>query len=243
MTTLQLGTARATATRPLIAVPVMGTTVNEVLGLIEQANETTADVIEWRLDYLASLAQLTAADMQTITFNADKPLILTWRTQEEGGERAFDPALYHFVYSLGIQAHVAAIDIEQRWLPELRQLKNDAQQQGVQVIGSYHNFVNTPVALADVFTTLATQQVDIIKVAVTPQSPDDVMRLLTTTQQFAAAVQQPLITMAMGTLGTKTRVVGHQYGSQLTFASLSAASAPGQLDLMTLQQQLGESDD
>jgi len=243
MTTLQFGAVKATARRPLIAIPVMGTTINEVLGLIEQANNSQTDVIEWRLDYLTTLEQLTAADMQTITFNADKPLILTWRTQEEGGERAYDPALYHFVYNLGIQAKVAAIDIEQRWLEELQQLKNDAQRQGVQVIGSYHNFVDTPIELTNIFTTLAAQQVDVIKVAVTPQSSEDVTRLLRITQQVNEIITQPLITMAMGTLGVNTRRYGYQYGSQLTFASLTKASAPGQLDLATLWQQLGEHDD
>ena len=50
MTTLTLGTATAGQNRPLIAVPVTGTTISAVLGQVEQINESRADVIEWRVD-------------------------------------------------------------------------------------------------------------------------------------------------------------------------------------------------
>ena len=86
MTNLKIGSAVATPERPLIAVPVMGETVNDVLVMLEQANESQTDVIEWRVDYLTDPGELQASQMQTIAFNADKPLIVTWRTTAEGGQ-------------------------------------------------------------------------------------------------------------------------------------------------------------
>ena len=233
MTTLTFGTATAGQNRPLIAVPVTGTTISAVLGQVEQINESRADVIEWRVDYLTDLVNLRAADVQTILFNADKPVIFTWRTAAEGGQRPFDIALYELVYRLAIKTGVAAIDIEHQLFTQVADLVADAHTAQVPIINSQHFFADTPMNLDQVFGQALMTAADVIKVATMPQTDADVDRLLATTQQFATE-GKPLITMAMGELGQRTRTIGGRNGSQLTFATLGAASAPGQLDLATL---------
>ena len=45
----------------------------------------------------------------------------------------------------------------------------------------------------------------------------------------------PFIAIAMSKLGATTRICGGEFGSVITFASGAEASAPGQLDAVTLQ--------
>ena len=57
----------------------------------------------------------------------------------------------------------------------------------------------------------------------------DVVTLIDATQRRHRESAIPLITMSMGTLGALTRIGGGTFGSAATFATLGAASAPGQL--------------
>ena len=235
MTNLKIGSAVATSERPLIAVPVMGETVNDVLVMLEQANDSQADVIEWRVDYLTDPGELQASQMQTIAFNADKPLIVTWRTTAEGGREGFDSVAYHWVYQLAIASRVAAVDIEVALLEEVGDVVEDAQSQGIIVIGSRHYFDETPADLDAELQSMVATPVDVVKLAVMPNDAEDVQRLLDATK--VANQSKPLITMAMGELGQRSRFEGNLYGSQLTFASLGEASAPGQPGVMQLKAQ------
>ncbi|MCT0013611.1 type I 3-dehydroquinate dehydratase [Weissella confusa] len=233
MTNLKIGSAVATPERPLIAVPVMGETVNDVLVMLEQANESQTDVIEWRVDYLTDPGELQASQMQTIAFNADKPLIVTWRTTAEGGQEDFDSIAYHWVYQLAIASRVAAVDVEVALLEEVGDVVEDAQSQGITVIGSRHYFDATPADLDAELQSMVATPVDVVKLAVMPNDSGDVQRLLDATK--VANQAKPLITMAMGELGQRSRFEGYQYGSQLTFASLGESSAPGQPSVGDLQ--------
>lgn len=233
MTNLKIGSAVATPERPLIAVPVMGETVNDVLVMLEQANESQTDVIEWRVDYLTDPGELQASQMQTIAFNADKPLIVTWRTPAEGGQEDFDSIAYHWVYQLAIASRVAAVDVEVSLLEEVGDVVEDAQSQGITVIGSRHYFDATPADLDAELQSMVATPVDVVKLAVMPNDSGDVQRLLDATK--VANQAKPLITMAMGELGKRSRFEGYQYGSQLTFASLGESSAPGQPSVTQLK--------
>lgn len=233
MTNLKIGSAVATPERPLIALPVMGETVNDVLVMLEQANESQTDVIEWRVDYLTDPGELQASQMQTIAFNADKPLIVTWRTTAEGGQEDFDSIAYHWVYQLAIASRVAAVDVEVSLLEEVGDVVEDAQTQGITVIGSRHYFDATPADLDAELQSMVATPVDVVKLAVMPNDSGDVQRLLDATK--VANQAKPLITMAMGELGQRSRFEGYQYGSQLTFASLGESSAPGQPSVTQLK--------
>ncbi len=75
---------------------------------------------------------------------------------------------------------------------------------------------------------------DIAKLAVTPGSIDDTLRLLEVTHQAVF----PVCTIAMGQLGTHTRVVAPLYGSVLTYGAVDEAVAPGQLKIDELKHML-----
>lgn len=76
---------------------------------------------------------------------------------------------------------------------------------------------------------------DVLKLAVMPNTEDDVVRLLATTRKLANEKEmKPLVTMAMGETGKISRVAGELFGSTMTFGCVGQASAPGQIPVETL---------
>lgn len=75
-------------------------------------------------------------------------------------------------------------------------------------------------------------------------SKKDLLRLLTATEMMTSGEDDGLVlTMAMGGDGMLSRLTGEIFGSCLTFCSLKAASAPGQVDCdsaYTIMQTLHE---
>jgi 3-dehydroquinate dehydratase-1 len=53
--------------------------------------------------------------------------------------------------------------------------------------------------------------------------------LLVTAQMTEERTEKPVITMSMGSVGALSRVCGEMSGSALTFGTVGAASAPGQI--------------
>lgn len=80
---------------------------------------------------------------------------------------------------------------------------------------------------------------DVVKLAVTPQTPEDVLALLTATQEAGKRLSVPLITMSMGRLGMASRLCGGLFGSCLTFGAAAGESAPGQPPVEELARTLG----
>ena len=77
----------------------------------------------------------------------------------------------------------------------------------------------------------------IVKLVVTPKTPEDVLRLLAVTSEFHCENKEtPIITVAMGKLGKISRVSGETFGSCVTFASHKKKSAPGQFDLEEMRR-------
>lgn len=109
------------------------------------------------------------------------------------------------------------------------------------LIASSHDFQKTPAEeeLRRVLTDQISVGADVAKIAVMPQCEEDVLALLSATLAVRRAHPgTPLITMSMGGLGAVSRVVGGHYGSDLTFAVGSHASAPGQIPVDKLRQYL-----
>ena len=73
---------------------------------------------------------------------------------------------------------------------------------------------------------------DLPKIAVMPNTSEDVVTLLAATEEMHTKyAKQPIITMSMGALGLVSRLSGETFGSALTFGAAKAASAPGQISV------------
>src|SRR5207248_10125861 len=99
------------------------------------------------------------------------------------------------------------------------------------LIVSHHDVQGMPDDLDALYRQMTEVGADIAKIVVRPRSIADVGRLLA----FAARVRDeggtPLIALALGPLGTLTRILAGRYGGPFTYASAAAGaeSAAGQV--------------
>ena len=77
---------------------------------------------------------------------------------------------------------------------------------------------------------------DVAKLAVMPQTPEDVVRLLKVTNDMKQKYPTlPVVTMSMGALGVVSRMAGEIFGSCITFGAVGEISAPGQIQANKLE--------
>ncbi|UAK24263.1 type I 3-dehydroquinate dehydratase [Sphingomonas nostoxanthinifaciens] len=205
------------------------------------------DLVEFRLDHLDAVDPPSVAAMMTPVAQAigAKPLVVTFRTKEEGGEKTIAPAAYAALYERVLASGAGdLLDIQAALLttPAVATVKARAQAAGRRVILSHHDFERTP-PTATIVALLRHQQVlgaDICKVAVMPHGPDDVLRLLEATWTMRRDhADRPLVTMAMGGVGAVSRLAGEAFGSALSFGEVGGGSAPGQVKIADLRAAIG----
>jgi 3-dehydroquinate dehydratase-1 len=222
---------------PLVCVPLVGKSRDEVLAEVRNLENVAPDIIELRADAWDCIEdrEKSAALLREVRGMAKSlPAILTCRGHWEGGIKEVSESAKDAVYDTAIkEGLVNFVDKELSYgEPKLRALKERANAKGISLIISYHNFERTP-SKEFIYSQLARQihcGADVAKAALMPRSEEDVLRLLSATlavrRDFPDA---PMITMSMGPIGMHSRVIGGFYGSDLTFAVGSAASAPGQI--------------
>lgn len=113
-----------------------------------------------------------------------------------------------------------------------------AREAGVPVVASHHNFESTdsPERLLKTFAAMGEAGADVAKVAMMPQAPADVLRLLEATAAADASLPVPVLGISMGSLGRTSRIMGADFGSCATFAQIGQASAPGQVEASILAE-------
>ncbi|MFC6180779.1 type I 3-dehydroquinate dehydratase [Lactiplantibacillus daowaiensis] len=232
--------------RPKLAVPITGRTTTALLRQLKPIVAEKPDLVEWRIDYFADVTdreKLITAGQQIRQTLGDIALLTTFRTQGEGGALLLpDEAAYFEICRAVIAGHFTdALDVE-RYHDEaaVKQTVKAAHEQKVVIVMSNHDFQATPSAAEIVarLTSMAEFGADVPKIAVMPQSVEDVLTLLTATNQVHQTLDQPVITMSMGDLGKVSRVAGEVFGSCLSFATVGAGSAPGQIALDRLRPML-----
>lgn len=231
---------------PKICAPIVAPDREGILAEARRIAALPADLAEWRLDWfdgrfdLDEVRSLLSALREAL---GDMPLLTTFRTFAEGGacERT-DPAHYEALVRCAADSGMTdLVDIElaagDGFLADLIPL---AHSRRAKVVISHHNFSRTP-KLPDILDILGRMEErggDILKIAVMPRCPEDVLTLLTATCQARSRFSQPVITMSMAGLGAVSRLSGEVFGSALTFGSAGQASAPGQLGVEELRRTL-----
>lgn len=228
----------------LVCTPLTGRATAELKAELGAILPKSPDLIEWRVDYFEAIAdmdQVLAAAAELRRLAGSRPIVFTRRAVHEGGE-AIDldeDRVVELYAALCASGDIDAIDYELSQPEHHRQrLRAVSQAHGVSLIVSFHDFKGTP-SLEDMLGILvraAQQDADVAKLAVMPQAPADVLRLLGATLQASERLAIPLITMSMGSLGAMTRVCGWQYGSSVSFAVGRSVSAPGQIPIDRLRE-------
>jgi 3-dehydroquinate dehydratase-1 len=246
VTPLQVGTLRIGEGAPRTIVPITGATAEQALqqAAVIAASPAT-DLAEWRIDYLDiatdGKALVTLGKRIARTLDG-KPMILTFRTQAEGGSKPISDADYAALYATLLRGgFTQLIDVEMFRDPErVAALVAQAHAAGVKVVMSSHDFHATP-AREEIVARLLRQEAmgaDVLKIAVMPRDAGDVLALLDATWQVRQRSRKPLLTMSMGGTGVVSRLAGETFGQALTFGMIGTPSAPGQVEVEQLQQVL-----
>lgn len=242
MNTIKVRDIEIGAGAPKIIVPIVGVTKEDILNEAKTFDSIPVDVVEWRVDWFEHVFEFDKVEdvlkeLRTVLGNI--PLLLTFRTKKEGGEKAIDTKDYK---ELNLRAaktdYVDFIDVEIFTGDDVvREIIDGAHAAGVRVIASNHDFFKTP-AKSDIIYRLRKMQdmgADIPKIAVMPQSKRDVLTLLCATEEMVTDyADRPIITMSMAGTGVISRLCGEVFGSSMTFGAAKKASAPGQMGVNDL---------
>lgn len=229
---------------PKICVPIVASEEQNILAEAEKAEKSMADMVEWRADFWEFCKNAQAMEQLLEKLQGilrTKPLLFTIRTHVEGGE--FSGTLQEYeklVCTAAKTADLVDIEVFMEGLSS-EALIAECQSYSCKVVASNHEFHKTPKQEEIVKRLCRMQEIgaDILKIAVMPESKKDVLTLLLATEEMVSEYAvKPVVTMSMAGLGAISRVSGEIFGSAVTFGSMEAASAPGQLQLADLRNVL-----
>ena len=194
------------------------------LQIAEQLPAGAVDILEWRADCLS-------LEIPSSRF----PWILTARHPAEGGRSSLSTAERRNIFLHNLKS-TSAVDIEARSLHAMKEVIKEANNSGVRVIASFHDFNKTPTAavIKNVVSRSLDAGADIVKIAAVPQAPEDVARLLTALSN----PNLPVSVMGMGPLGMASRVLFAACGSILNYGWLHKPNVPGQWSAVEFKQLL-----
>ena len=176
--------------RPLICVPVLEKTKEEVIKEVEYLVKSDADMIEWRLDafeHYTDYNEVREILQQIAPLLKKKLFLYTFRTAKQGGVVSVDRETLNDLHDLAAESEcVDLIDLEffeeEHPARKIRKL----HKQGLKVIASHHDFYETPdrEVMKMLLEQMCAGDADIVKLAVMPQNMEDVLKLLSVTNEF-----------------------------------------------------------
>jgi 3-dehydroquinate dehydratase-1 len=222
---------------PAICAPLVARTRGALVAEAQAVAAKRPDLLEWRVDFFEAIAdpgEVLAAAAALRRAAGGVPILFTRRAQWEGGQPIpiDEPRVLALYEAVAASGCVDLVDFEMSNAAEdVARVRTVTRRHGIPLVLSFHDFQRTPSA-ADLAARFAQAQrlgADVAKVAVMPQSMQDVHALLGATLQASKELPIPVISMAMGGLGAVSRLCGGVFGSALTFAVGASASAPGQI--------------
>ena len=82
---------------PKIIVPIVGVTKEEILAAAASFKEVRLDLVEWRVDWFEGVFDFAKVEDVLKDLRpalGDVPILFTFRTSKEGGEKAIEPEVY-----------------------------------------------------------------------------------------------------------------------------------------------------
>ncbi len=198
--------------------------------IIEAINsDTYGDLYEIRYDLADNL------DLKKILSAVKKPLLITNRKKDEGGNFSGTESERISVLKEAIKLGADYIDIEfssgKQAIEELKKLKGRTK-----IILSYHNFKEIPENLDAIYSQLEKEKCGIIKIVTFANSINDNLKIFNLLERHKA--KKNLIAFCMSECGQISRILGLIKGSLMTYASISEGkeSAPGQITAKALKE-------
>ncbi len=219
----------------------LGNLPRVVLGVVEespvvaQAAGEGVDILELRVDlFEGELTPSSVVNEVKVLKRHEMPLIGTIRGKGEvRGKATLSDAERAELYQ-NISPLVDAVDVDLT-AAFLKPVIAIARRNKNTVILSHHDFYGTPSEsrLEQIVSKAAALGANIIKIAVLAKNESDVVRLF----QFTVAHRQKnLVTIAMGNIGSISRLVFPLAGSLMTYTSVSPSD--GQIEAKRLIEDL-----
>ncbi len=208
----------------LICVPIIAGNTREALKKIAEA-QLQADIMELRLDLMRSF------DLEILLRSAIKPVIVTFRSEKEGGMGRADYSVVESYLIRAAEKGASYIDVELGMPHEYRDriLKNRGN---ARAIISTHLIDSTPdyEELDRIYRESRGTGADVVKIVATARNWEDNFRILEIVKK-AREDEAGIIAFCMGKMGRMSRIFSILMGGFLTFASLGTdqESAPGQM--------------
>lgn len=202
--------------------------VSEVVRVVEE-RWREADLFEVRIDLLDE-----KRDLSRLRKLRDK-LIATVRWRLEGGSfTGSEDERLNLYLSVMREVKPKYVDVEIS-SGIIGGVVRAARREGVDVIGSYHNFKETPGvdSLKKIEEKAREMGVDLLKVVTMAKSFKDNLTIF----NFLSEVEMPTVSFCMGRHGVISRVISPLLGSKFTYAALNKGleTAPGQLTIDELR--------
>ncbi|MFC1495345.1 type I 3-dehydroquinate dehydratase [Thermodesulfobacteriota bacterium] len=217
----------------MLCIPIIARDTEDAIRKISGA-EKYADLCEIRLDLMDSF------ELGTILKSAEKPVIVTCRSEKEGGISKADPSDVSNILIAAAEEGAAYLDVElnmpDKWKQKIIQNRGKSR-----IIISSHIMGNTP-SMNDLKAMLNDSigtGVDIVKIVAMAIKWEDNLKLLELVKG-ARERDINIISFCMGHIGRMSRVCSLLMGGYLTFASLDSGqeSAPGQMTIHEMKKAL-----
>ena len=231
---------------PKIVVPIVGKTKVAILESATSFENEKIEMVEWRIDFYEDALSVEKV-LETLSAIREclpeMPLITTFRTQKEGGQKAIAMADYTSLNKAIAESGLTdIIDVELFSGDEVVcEIIEHCHKHKVAVVASNHEFLKTPPkeVIIERLCKMESLGADILKIAVMPTCTEDVLTLLSATNEMHKKhTDCPIVTMSMSALGVISRMSGEIFGSALTFGAIGQTSAPGQISVQKLESVL-----
>lgn len=212
----------------MICIPVIDKDVSDAINSAKEALKY-GDIVEFRIDLLNNV---TFEDIEKFS---KIPSIITIRAEWEGGawKKSDDERIELLKHAVKNNAKFVDIELKEEKNLGLVKYRNEIGS-NTKIIVSYHDFEKTP-GIDELIDVVEKELKigDIAKFATFAHSKEDTLKILNLMNRYSGKI----IAIGMGESGKLTRILGLDFGSILTFASMEGkASAPGQVDVKKLKE-------
>ncbi len=182
---------------------------------LREAAARGAKFLEVRIDFLTK-----AVDFKRLAPFKGCPWMATFRRPADGGRwPGTEPERQMVLRQAIVSGAFEWIDLETDIADGIRRFGP------VKRVVSYHNIAETPADLDAIYDRMVAQDADVVKIAVMPQTADDLRRIV----EIQKRATKPTIAFAMGEFGFPTRFTALKFGAPWIYAAFNKERgiAPG----------------
>jgi len=217
----------------MFCIPIIAKNTEDALKKMAGA-APLADIVEIRLDLMDSF------ELGPIIRSSVKPILVTYRSDKEGGMGKAAPDIAEGYLISAIQEGADLIDVELSMSRTRRERIFDARGETVIIVSTHIN-EGTPSRgdLKKIFDDSVAEGGDIVKIVTMARRWDDNLRVLELIPE-ARDMGVEIIAFCTGPIGRMSRIFSLLMGAHMTFTSIEKGqeSADGQIPIMEMKELL-----